>query len=50
LRRTALHKPPQWIEWVRSSYAVWVLVIAEAVGDVTADVRRFLTGAAARRS
>lgn len=50
LRRPALHKPPPWIEWVPSSYAERVLVIAEAVDDVTADVRRFLPRAAARRS
>jgi hypothetical protein len=50
LRRPALHKPPPWIEWVPSSYAEQVLVIAEAVDDVTADVRRFLPRAAARRS
>ena len=50
LPRPALHKPPPWIEWVPSSYTEQVLVIAEAVDDVTADVRRFLPRAAARRS
>jgi hypothetical protein len=50
LRRPRLHKPPPWIEWVPSSHTEEVLVIAEAVDDVTADVRRVLLRAAARRS
>jgi hypothetical protein len=50
LRRPALHKPPPWIEWVPSSYAERVLVVAEAVDDVTVDVQRFLPRAAARPS
>jgi hypothetical protein len=48
LRRPALHKPPPWIEWVPSSYAEPVLVIAEAVDDATVDVRRLLLRAATR--
>jgi hypothetical protein len=50
LSRPRLHKPPPWIEWVPSSFAEPVLVIAEAVDDVTADVQRLWTRAAARRS